>query len=79
MTTRCPFGMVYCQFEQPVKEKWWQGIDIILVHRVGRLEVGKISVYISVRAAHRDTAYAASRYIIKELKKCVCIWKKEYY
>lgn len=58
---------------------WGKELEIKLIHRVGRLELGEISVYISVRAPHRKEAFAASRYIIDELKKRVSIWKKEYY
>lgn len=58
---------------------WGQDLDITLIHRIGHLELGEISVYISVRAPHRKEAFAASRYIIDELKKRTSIWKKEYY
>ncbi|NIQ15820.1 MAG: molybdenum cofactor biosynthesis protein MoaE, partial [Candidatus Dadabacteria bacterium] len=51
------------------KEKWGSTMDIILVHRLGKLNLADISVYISVRAPHRDAAYSASRYLIEELKK----------
>ncbi len=38
-----------------------------------------MSVAIAVAAPHRGDAYAASRYIIEELKKRVPIWKREGY
>jgi molybdopterin synthase catalytic subunit len=49
------------------------------VHRVGILEVGEVAVWVGVAAAHRDAAFAASRFIIDEVKRRVPIWKKEYY
>jgi molybdopterin synthase catalytic subunit len=49
------------------------------VHRVGRLEVGEIAVWVGVLAAHRDEAFRACRFIIDEVKKRVPIWKKEHY
>jgi len=61
------------------KDKWGSTMDFIFVHRLGKLNLGEISVYISVRAPHRDAAFSASRYLIEELKKRVPIWKKEYY
>ncbi len=61
------------------KEKWGSTMEIILVHRLGKLNLGEISVYISVRAPHRDAAFSACRYLIEELKQRVPIWKKEYY
>ncbi len=50
-----------------------------LVHRIGRLDVGEVSVAIAVGSAHRADAYEASRYIIEELKQRVPIWKREGY
>ena len=51
--------------------------DLAVVHRVGELAVGDISVAIAVSAPHRDAAYAASREIIERLKREVPIWKRE--
>jgi molybdopterin synthase catalytic subunit len=49
------------------------------VHRVGRLRVGDMAVWIGVMAAHRDDSFRACRYIIDEVKARLPIWKKEYY
>ena len=49
------------------------------VHRVGRLEVGDIAVWIGVSAGHRAAAFDACRYIIEEVKHRLPIWKKETY
>lgn len=54
-------------------------LDAACVHRVGRLALGDVAVWIGVLAAHRDAAYEASRYIIEQLKARVPIWKKEHY
>ena len=53
--------------------------EIRLVHRLGRVNLGEIAVAIRVESAHRDEAYAASRYLIEEIKHKVPIWKKEYF
>lgn len=50
-----------------------------IVHRTGQLEIGETSVVISVSAAHRGAAFAACEWLIKELKRTVPIWKKEFY
>jgi len=50
---------------------------VTIVHRLGRLQVGEISVLIVVASAHRSHAYEASRWLIDTLKKQVPIWKKE--
>ena len=48
-------------------------------HRVGTLELGDCAVWVGTSAAHRDAAFAATRYIIDEVKKRVPIWKREHY
>jgi molybdopterin synthase catalytic subunit len=53
--------------------------DVVVEHRLGELQVEDISVGIAVAHAHRDSAYAASRWVIEELKRRVPIWKREHY
>ena len=53
--------------------------DVVVEHRLGELQVEEISVGIAVGHAHRDTAYAVSRWVIEELKRRVPIWKREHY
>ncbi len=50
-----------------------------IVHRTGRLEIGETSVVIAVSAPHRQAAFEACEWAIKELKRTVPIWKKEVY
>lgn len=49
------------------------------VHRVGRLALGDLAVWVGVTAAHRGAAFDACRYIIDEAKARLPIWKKEHY
>ena len=53
--------------------------DVAIVHRLGRLEIGEISVLIVVASAHRAAAFDACRWLIDTLKRTVPIWKKEYF
>jgi molybdopterin synthase catalytic subunit len=57
----------------------WPIVRISLVHRVGRLELGDISVAVAVSTAHRADAFEAGRYLIDQLKEVVPIWKKEHW
>lgn len=57
----------------------WEVGEISAVHRIGRLEIGEVSVAIIVGSPHRAEAYDASRYVIEELKKRVPVWKREGY
>jgi molybdopterin synthase catalytic subunit len=55
----------------------WPLDRVAIVHRVGRLELGEISVAVAVSSAHRAEAFEAARYVIDTLKATVPIWKKE--
>jgi molybdopterin converting factor subunit 1 len=50
-----------------------------IVHRTGKLEIGETSVVIAVSAPHRRAAFEACEWAIKELKRTVPIWKKEFF
>jgi molybdopterin synthase catalytic subunit len=52
---------------------------VAIHHRVGRVEIGEMSVVIAVSASHRAAALAACREAIDELKVSVPLWKKEVY
>jgi molybdopterin synthase catalytic subunit len=53
--------------------------DIAIVHRLGPLEIGEISVAVAVSAPHRAPAFEACRFVIDTLKRTVPIWKKEIF
>jgi molybdopterin synthase catalytic subunit len=55
----------------------WPIVDVALVHRVGHLDLGAISVAVAVSCPHRDQAFEACRWLIDTLKTVVPIWKKE--
>jgi len=52
---------------------------VVMVHRLGRLQIGDTSVFIAVSAPHRAAAFDACRFAIDTLKRTVPIWKKEYF
>ena len=53
--------------------------NVAIHHRVGRVDIGEMSVVIAVSAPHRGDALAACREAIDELKVTVPLWKKEVY
>ncbi|HEU5232746.1 MAG TPA: molybdenum cofactor biosynthesis protein MoaE [Terriglobales bacterium] len=53
--------------------------EIVIVHRLGRLEIGETSVLIVVASDHRAAAFDACRFAIDTLKRTVPIWKKEHF
>ena len=59
--------------------KQWPICRMAIVHRLGPVQIGEASVIIVVSSAHRDAAFAASRFAIEEIKRTVPIWKKEVF
>jgi molybdopterin synthase catalytic subunit len=59
------------------RERWPALARVVVLHRTGRVEVGRGSVIVAVSAPHRDEAFAACRWVIDTLKAEVPIWKRE--
>src|SRR5581483_667281 len=53
--------------------------EVAITHRVGRVDIGELSVVIAVSAPHRAAALAACKEAIDTLKQTVPLWKKEVY
>jgi molybdopterin synthase catalytic subunit len=64
------------EIEADTRERWPVG-EMVLEHRLGRLEVGDVSVAVAVSCPHRAEAFEACRHAIDRLKELVPIWKKE--
>jgi len=52
---------------------------VLIVHRLGRVALGEIAVWVGVTSIHRDAAFAACAHAIATLKARVPIWKHEHY
>jgi molybdopterin synthase catalytic subunit len=50
--------------------------EIFLRHRIGFVPAGQPSVVVRVTSGHRGAAFAASQWIMDELKRVVPIWKR---
>lgn len=62
--------------EADVRARWPVG-NVAMVHRLGRLAIGDVSVAVAVSSPHRGDAFEACRYAIDTLKELVPIWKRE--
>jgi len=56
-----------------VTQRWSVG-RVAIVHRLGRVRMGEVSVMISVACPHRSQSFEACRFLIDTLKKDVPIW-----
>lgn len=55
----------------------WDVIDVLVVHRVGRLRPTDQIVLVVVTSAHRGEAFAACEFVMDYLKTQAPFWKKE--
>lgn len=64
------------RIENSLSHKW--NINRVkMIHRIGNLSVGDVSIAVAVSAPHRSEAFSACRYAIEKIKREVPIWKKE--
>ena len=55
----------------------WPICRLVMLHRIGRVDVGQPSVLIAVSTPHRAQGFEACRFLIDRLKAEATIWKKE--
>jgi molybdopterin synthase catalytic subunit len=55
----------------------WPIQEVAVSHRLGRLELGEISVVVAVSCPHRAQAFEACRWLMDTIKEVVPIWKRE--
>ena len=70
---------IFRKIAQDIRKTWSQANRVAIHHRVGRLQIGEISVLVAVGCPHRGEAFAACQYAIDTLKHNAPIWKKEWY
>ncbi|MGB2987618.1 MAG: molybdenum cofactor biosynthesis protein MoaE [Phycisphaerae bacterium] len=74
-------GMARRQLERlavAAKKRWSAG-RVTIVHRLGAVLPGEVSVMIAVACGHRTESFEACRWLIDTLKKEVPIWKKDVF
>ena len=57
----------------------WDVQEVAIGHRLGRLEIGDVSLVVAVASPHRQHAFEACQYAVHRIKQIVPIWKKEYF
>ena len=66
------------QIVEEMKQRW-PIQDAAIAHRLGRLEIGDVSLVVAVASPHREAAFDACRYSVDRIKQLVPIWKKEVF
>ncbi len=65
------------QIVAAARRRWPDLGRMVMVHRVGRVELGQSAVVVVATAPHREEAFSACRFAIDALKATVPIWKRE--
>jgi len=60
-----------------MRRRWPDVGRIVMLHRVGPLQIGESAVVVAVSSPHRAAAFEAAAYGIDTLKRTVPIWKRE--
>lgn len=73
--------MAIAEFESIAREarERFGDVALAIVHRIGLVPAGEISVAVCAAAPHRERAFKACEYTIDEVKRRPPIWKKEHY
>ncbi|MHC4398788.1 MAG: molybdenum cofactor biosynthesis protein MoaE [Planctomycetota bacterium] len=64
------------ELEEEARQRW-PLVACAVVHRLGHLAIGEVSVAVAVSSAHRQPAFEAGQWLIDRIKEVVPIWKKE--
>jgi molybdopterin synthase catalytic subunit len=64
------------ELETEAKRRW-PITECCIVHRLGHLLPGEVSVAVAVSTPHRSDAFSAGRWLIDTIKSEVPIWKRE--
>ncbi|MBW4649189.1 MAG: molybdenum cofactor biosynthesis protein MoaE [Kastovskya adunca ATA6-11-RM4] len=74
-----PMAMqVFAAIAAEIRSTWKDVNRVVIHHRIGRLQIGEISVLVAVGCPHRLEAFDACKYAIDTLKHNAPIWKKEH-
>src|SRR6266487_2476650 len=58
------------EIEAETRARWPIG-EMLMIHRLGHLDIGEVSVAVAVSCPHRGEAFDACRYAIDRLKELV--------
>lgn len=70
---------IFATIAQEIRQKWSNVNRVVIHHRIGRLQIGEISVLVAIGSPHRSEGFAACQYAIDTLKHNAPIWKKEHW
>ncbi|MFV0292297.1 MAG: molybdenum cofactor biosynthesis protein MoaE [Paracoccus sp. (in: a-proteobacteria)] len=72
-------GMTEKAVTEIARTAWdrWNLVDLTVIHRFGRLDVGVPIMAVATAAGHRSDAFSAAEYLMDYLKSRAPFWKRE--
>jgi molybdopterin synthase catalytic subunit len=73
-------GMVSAEVEkikEIIKAEFSDVLEIVIVHSIGTVMAGEISLFVLVSAGHRDHSTRACRQVVELIKEKLPVWKRE--
>jgi molybdopterin synthase catalytic subunit len=72
-------GMTQSALEKIAAEaaERWSLVDVLVIHRYGRLELGAQIMMVATASRHRQDAFQAAEFLMDYLKSRAPFWKKE--
>lgn len=55
----------------------WNLLDVLILHRIGKIKIGEDIVLVASWSAHRKEAFESCRTMMEQLKSSAPFWKKE--
>jgi len=55
----------------------WKLLDVLILHRIGKVKIGEDIVLVVTWSAHRKEAFESCRAIMEQLKSSAPFWKRE--
>jgi molybdopterin synthase catalytic subunit len=73
-------GMVSAEVEkikEMIRGEFSDVLEIVIIHSVGTVRAGEISLFVLVSAGHRDHSTRACRQVVELIKEKLPVWKRE--
>ena len=73
-------GMISAEVEKIkdiIRGEFSDVLEIVIVHSIGRVRAGELSLFVLVSAGHRDHATKACRQTVELIKEKLPVWKRE--
>jgi len=64
------------QIADEIRSRWQLG-SVAIAHRLGKLDLGEITLVVAIGAPHRQEAFHACQYAVDRFKDVVSAWETE--